>query len=266
MIRAIDVVYYPARDWSGLLRWYSEALTGQSSYASEGQWAELRLPLGEVTFAVSRAADGKSQPGAAFSTDDLETDCRRLVESGATLIGEPIDVGPSVVASMRDPEGNGFYLVESKRGNVALLEQSIEIEAGIERVWTQVRELKSWLGCSLCQFEPTTGSTWSASWAGGAHDGRKVQGTVVEVAPYRRVALTWRQDGWEVDTEVEIALEYCGPEATRVAITHRGFDRLPMEVCLPFFEAQCHSWTEALDRLAALVEPRSGGGTTVIVA
>src|SRR5689334_5170767 len=165
MIRAIDVVYYPARDLPAMLKWYGEALTGESSFGTdEGGWQELRLREGTATFAVSRASgDGKSQPGAVFITDSLADDRACLISRGAIVSGEPMDVGPSIVAAMKDPEGNGFYLVQSKRGNVALLEEAVTVRAGIERVWPLISEpssLARWIGCSALEFEAVEGTAW----------------------------------------------------------------------------------------------------------
>ncbi len=73
-------------------------------------------------------------------------------------------------------------------------------------------------------FEPFAGGRVYETW----QDGTEVDwGEVLAWAPPERFVMTWRMTS--VVTEVELTFTELGPQLTRVAVEHRGWERLTEE-------------------------------------
>ena len=140
-------------------------------------------------------------------------------------------------------------------------------------------EIDSWWRPSgLFPFSP--GRSGKLDFEGGV-GGRLVEryedGTLVEIGrirlwePPRRLALSWRQAGFEADqtTDVEVRFDDVGagrrPE-TRVTVEHRGWDGIPQAsvarhgMALPVIQLRLAEWWQAqLGALSGVVGRRSPG-------
>jgi uncharacterized protein YndB with AHSA1/START domain len=84
-------------------------------------------------------------------------------------------------------------------------------------------------------------------------------GRVLVWAPPERFVMTWNMTS--VVTEVELAFAELGPQLTRVAVEHRGWEQLTEEqlakdCALPggyLGGAYCEGWARILDCLAATI-------------
>jgi predicted enzyme related to lactoylglutathione lyase len=76
-------------------------------------WSEVRA--GDSRIALHPGGKGERRDtGVNFQVDDLDADCARCVASGAVMEAAP-EHRPSQrisIATLRDPEGNAFYLVQ----------------------------------------------------------------------------------------------------------------------------------------------------------
>lgn len=102
--------------------------------------------------------------------------------------------------------------------------------APIARVWTALTdpdEMKKWY-FDVHAFRPEKGCEFSF-YAG--EEGKKYTHLcrVTEVIPERKIAYTWRYEGWEGDSEVSFELFPEGDDKTRVVLTHTGLDTFPAD-------------------------------------
>jgi len=124
----------------------------------------------------------------------------------------------------------------------------VEIRASVETVWrllVEPAELVRWLGISAT-LEPRPGGRFRFE----LFPGQFCSGRYLEVAPPRRVVLTW---GWEDpaipvppgSTTVAIDLNSRGSELTAVRLVHSG-----LETAMRPLHAE--GWQRYLGRLAAV--------------
>ena len=76
------------------------------------------------------------------------------------------------------------------------------------------------------RLEPGAGGRLVEVWDPETGEGFEI-GRVTAWEPGRRLALSWRESGWEADeaTEVEVRFEPTGG-GTRAALVHRGWERV----------------------------------------
>ncbi|TDX00863.1 SRPBCC family protein [Dinghuibacter silviterrae] len=103
------------------------------------------------------------------------------------------------------------------------------INAPVSRVWkalTDKAQMKEWY-FDVSDFQPVVGFEFSFS--GGKDDKRFLHlCRVTEAIPERKIAYTWRYDGYTGDSLVTIELfEQDGK--TRVHLTHTGLETFPQE-------------------------------------
>lgn len=103
------------------------------------------------------------------------------------------------------------------------------INAPVARVWqalTDKAQMKQWY-FDVSDFQPVVGFTFEFS---GGSDTKTFRHLcrVTEVVPERRLAYTWRYDGYPGDSLVTIELTDEGA-ATRVKLTHTGLETFPQE-------------------------------------
>lgn len=89
------------------------------------------------------------------------------------------------------------------------------VDRGRRRRWWSYLELEAVVGAELVE-------RWTAP------DGQEVltTGSVVDVRPGRLLRLTWSDESWPAETEVEISLTPAGG-GTLVRVRHDGWERLP---------------------------------------
>jgi len=120
MIEGIDVVFRHIRR-PETVAWYRDVL-GLFLLHDDGHWAEFS-PSDGVRFALDRPEDAPSAfetqaVVVSFRVRDIEQTVRMLQSRGIRFLegsrGIIQDVGPSLVATFEDPEGQGLQLSQRK--------------------------------------------------------------------------------------------------------------------------------------------------------
>ncbi len=97
----------------------------------------------------------------------------------------------------------------------------------MEKVWkalTNRDQMKQWY-FDIAEFKPVVG--FEFSFEGG--DGKKVfvhLCRITEVEVYKKIAYTWKYEGYEGESLVTIEL-FPGGNTTRVKLTHKGLETFP---------------------------------------
>ena len=116
MIEGLDVVFaHVTREET--VAWYRDVLGLPLSF-DDGHWAEFGAS-DRVRFAVDRVPDDRSDVEmqsivASFRVSNVAETIEALREKGVVFLAGPDgpihDVGPALVASFRDPEGNWLQI------------------------------------------------------------------------------------------------------------------------------------------------------------
>ena len=124
MITGIDVVFIHAKNPLKLAQWYKETLDLELGFGMPDlSWQEFSFPEGETKtrFALDFAGENPSiveqQPIIiSFKVDDLQKTVAILENKGIQFFGKEIitDVGPTLVATLQDIEGNWIQLSQRK--------------------------------------------------------------------------------------------------------------------------------------------------------
>jgi len=121
MIRGIDVTFLHSPNFSDLTRWYSEVLGLKTGYG-DGHWQEFAMSDGS-RFAIDAGSDEPSEVErqpivVSFRVDDIAGVVAELVAKGVAFYPDVRnaihDVGPTLVATFRDPEGRWMQLSQRK--------------------------------------------------------------------------------------------------------------------------------------------------------
>jgi predicted enzyme related to lactoylglutathione lyase len=121
MIKGISVVYLHSTQGERLSAWYSEVL-GLSLRTSMAGWTEFQMPQGP-RFAVDHvdgpcSAVERQAVMISFEVDDIRSAVAELSGRGVRFYPFPeetiFDVGPSLVATFEDPDGNWAQLNQVK--------------------------------------------------------------------------------------------------------------------------------------------------------
>lgn len=124
MIQGLSVAYLHSSHGDKLAEWYTKTL-GLPVQASFPGWTEFRLASGS-RFAVDQTSFPRSvvekQPVMlSFLVDDLKSEVAALAAKGVRFYPSAeetiFDVGPSLVATFEDPDGNWVQLNQPKRPN-----------------------------------------------------------------------------------------------------------------------------------------------------
>lgn len=122
MIQGLSVAYLHSPEGGKLSEWYSKTL-GLSVSASFPGWTEFQMKSGS-RFAVAGTAHPRSvvekQPiMLSFLVDDIHRVVKELAAKGVEFYPSAektiFDVGPSLVATFADPDGNWMQLNQPKR-------------------------------------------------------------------------------------------------------------------------------------------------------
>ena len=121
MIEAIDVVFIHSQKGEELASWYARVL-GLPQNVIAPEWRELKLKEG-ARFAVDctsfpRSTIEKQPIVISFKVRDIKEAVKTLETRGVTFYegdsGKIMDVGPTLVATFCDPDGNWLQLSQQK--------------------------------------------------------------------------------------------------------------------------------------------------------
>jgi uncharacterized protein YndB with AHSA1/START domain len=145
------------------------------------------------------------------------------------------------------------------------IRKEIDLDASIDRVWWYVGTQEGSLRRHAAErvpgeteyqsevLEPRVGGRYELR---GIFQGRPflIHGQVVAYDPPHGLALTWREEGWPVDTLVTFRLTATAPGKTRLVVIHNGFEHLPPEIrerAVREYEQGRQRGLEAVHRLLA---------------
>ncbi|HEY9098283.1 MAG TPA: VOC family protein [Thiobacillus sp.] len=112
MILGLRTVIYPAPDLVAAKRWYATVL-GQLPYFDEPFYVGFAVGGFELGLLPS-AQPGTSGPQALWGVSNIEAECARLIELGASELEPVAEVGEGIkVAAVQDPFGNRFGMIEN---------------------------------------------------------------------------------------------------------------------------------------------------------
>jgi predicted enzyme related to lactoylglutathione lyase len=118
MIQGLRTVIYPVTELADAAAWYGRVL-GKPPYFDQPFYVGFEVG----GFELGLVPDG--QPGTAgatayWGTADARAELGRLVALGATVESDLMDVGEGIqVATVRDPYGNLFGIIENPRFDLA---------------------------------------------------------------------------------------------------------------------------------------------------
>lgn len=118
MIDGLRTVIYPVTDIAEGRNWYA-AVLGREPYFQEAFYVGFEVG----GFELGLIPDG--QPGASgatayWGTADAKAEVARLVQHGATIESDVMDVGGGIlVATVRDPYGNLFGIIQNPHFDLA---------------------------------------------------------------------------------------------------------------------------------------------------
>lgn len=120
-IRGVEVAFVHSGNGQQLAEWYEEVL-GLPRRFGDDHWIEFAVG-GASRFAIDVTGFPRSEVEAqplmiSFTVDDLEAAVRDLDGKGVAFYPDAertiFDVGPTRVATFRDPDGNWLQLAERK--------------------------------------------------------------------------------------------------------------------------------------------------------
>ena len=112
MILGLRTVIYPAPDLIAAKRWYATVL-GQPPYFDEPFYVGFAVGGFELGLLPS-ALPGTSGPQPLWGVSNIESECARLIELGASELEPVVEVGEGIkVAAVQDPFGNRFGMIEN---------------------------------------------------------------------------------------------------------------------------------------------------------
>jgi predicted enzyme related to lactoylglutathione lyase len=124
---AIGDIHIHARDFAVALRFWGDGLglvTAEQETTPEGTYARLDFPDGgpslvlisesDVPGAAPPEPDAEAVPAVSFevTTDEFDDTLVRLLECGGQQFGEVEEYSGLRLATIADPEGNAFDLIE----------------------------------------------------------------------------------------------------------------------------------------------------------
>jgi uncharacterized protein YndB with AHSA1/START domain len=114
---------------------------------------------------------------------------------------------------------------KNQRAEAVVIERTFN--APLARVWkalTDVEEMRPWY-FDLKEFKPEVGFEFEFT---VEHEGMKYHHLckITEVIPQKKLAYTWRYEGYEGDSQVTFEL-FAEGNQTRLKLTHEGLESFP---------------------------------------
>lgn len=114
MILGLRTALYPAPDLAAAKEWYA-AVLGRAPYFDQPFYCGFSVGGFELGL-VPDATPGLHGTCAYWGVDDCAAELARLVALGAHVLEGVTDVGEGIkVASVKDPFGNRFAIIENPR-------------------------------------------------------------------------------------------------------------------------------------------------------
>lgn len=242
-----ELVWQAWTDPQQVARWW-----GPDGFSTTIKRMEFRV--GGVWEHVMHGPDGKNYPNKSTFTEIVPLE--RIVYRhgggreggpGATFVATwtfaPVDGGKTRLtgrmvfptAEARDFVAREFGAVEGGRQTLGRLHDHLAtvplliertLDAPVALVWralTDLTQMQRWYMTQLASFEPVVGfrTQFTVHHAGKdfAHHWE-----VTEVVPERRIAYTWRYEGFPGQSLVTFELSAVEPGKTRLRLTHAGLD------------------------------------------
>jgi uncharacterized protein YndB with AHSA1/START domain len=127
------------------------------------------------------------------------------------------------------------------------LTQEALVAASIERVWHDVTDASAvaeWMWPPRFETTAVIDAVPMGAWEVRSDVAEiAILGRVLSVDAPRALRLSWRWDGEDHTTDVEIRLEQAADDATRVSVRHSGFETSEER------ESHVEGWTNCLQRL-----------------
>jgi len=121
MILGLRTAIYPVQDLQGAKQWYTTVL-GLAPYFDQPFYVGFAVG----GFELGLVPDGTSGTSGAYpmwGVDNADTELARLIQSGATVLEPVTEVGGGLrVASVTDPFGNRFAIIENPNFNPAAIQ------------------------------------------------------------------------------------------------------------------------------------------------
>lgn len=118
MLRKLDIVVIQVKDWSTMVKWYTEKLGLDILYKEDDdQWCQLSFPEGGANLALLGVSGvnlkGNNRCLPDILVDDLEKSVDELKKRGVQFKGDIRggDEGFRII-TLLDPEGNELQLYE----------------------------------------------------------------------------------------------------------------------------------------------------------
>ncbi|MGY5854671.1 MAG: VOC family protein [Candidatus Thorarchaeota archaeon] len=125
VITGIDVVFLHVKDPELMAEWYQEVLGVNIGFKTDDlSWQEFELvsPRPPTRFAIEHVGLSASEVEqqhimVSFRVEDVARSVEELEAKGITFYGDPkiMNEGPSLFATLRDPEGNWIQLSQRKQ-------------------------------------------------------------------------------------------------------------------------------------------------------
>ncbi|MGY5874123.1 MAG: VOC family protein [Candidatus Thorarchaeota archaeon] len=125
MIVGIDVVFLHVKDPVLMVDWYQNILGVDIGFKTDDlSWQEFELASSRppTRFAIERVGPSESEVEqqhimVSFRVEDVARAVEELEAKGLVFYGDPkiMDEGPSLFATLRDPEGNWIQLSQRKQ-------------------------------------------------------------------------------------------------------------------------------------------------------
>jgi predicted enzyme related to lactoylglutathione lyase len=110
----IKLIVYSVKDLNAAKKLFS-AFLGSEPYADTAYYVGYRVGDLEVGLDPNAQAQGSGNPISYVDTADIKASITSLVEAGAEVVVEPMDVGGGLlVARLKDADGNFLGLRQSK--------------------------------------------------------------------------------------------------------------------------------------------------------
>lgn len=127
------------------------------------------------------------------------------------------------------------------------LTQKVLVAASVDLVWrdfTDSTALAQWFWPPRLETTAVVKSEPQGAWEVRSEVADlAVIGRVLSLNPPRNIRLSWRWQGEEHTTEVDITLEPLDEDATRVSVHHSGFESMEER------ESHVEGWSNCLQRL-----------------